>query len=211
MVSCYSTSNLLHLKRTKGIRELGLDVSARAVRLCQESGVRAEVLDITRDDISRIGLVDVATVFEVLEHIPNPEAVLLSLQSIASRVLVSVPNTGYYIHRLRLMCGRFPRQWIQHPSEHLRFWTLHDFQSMAQNLGFVVEEAVAIRGQGLLAKVAPGWFAESLFFVLGAGWSMKATRSADDDRLAVSHLAGLEVREKLDTAAVPTGIAGKRP
>lgn len=165
-VGCGSGILLRELKRLKLVEELGIDVSSKAVSLAKRDGINARVFDVTKDDITQLGRFDVATVFEVLEHIPNPENLLITLKRCTPLIFVSIPNTGYYLHRARLLCGRFPRQWIQHPGEHLRFWTLRDFKSMTDHLGFKVEEIIPIRGRVSLAKYFPSLFAEALFFVL---------------------------------------------
>jgi hypothetical protein len=54
------------------------------------------------------------------------------------RLLITIPNTGAINDRLRLLFGRFPKQWILHPSEHLHFWTVTDFLFLCRQLGFKV-------------------------------------------------------------------------
>jgi SAM-dependent methyltransferase len=73
--------------------------------------------------------VDHIMFFEVLEHLPDSELVLNEALSYCRKsVFLSIPNTGYLPYRLRLLFGRFPRQWRVFPGEHLRFWTLVDFK-----------------------------------------------------------------------------------
>jgi len=43
-------------------------------------------------------------------------------------LIFSVPNTGHYSHRIRLLLGKFPMQWRHHPGEHLRFWCFSDMR-----------------------------------------------------------------------------------
>lgn len=165
-IGCGNGAFLAHLKQRKPIEELGLDISPKAVELATEAGVKARVLDVMQEDVTRLGQFDYVTAFEVLEHVAAPESLLAAVRPVGNHVLVSIPNTGYYLQRLRLLFGRFPRQWIQHPSEHLRFWTRRDFRLTADLCGYRIAQVVPIRGRPLLARWAPGLFGEALFFAL---------------------------------------------
>jgi SAM-dependent methyltransferase len=153
-------------KRAQAIAELGIDVSAKAIELATANGVNARVLDVIHEDVSELGTFDYVTAFEVLEHLPNPEVLLAAIRKLGKHVVVSIPNTGYYLHRLRTLFGRFPRQWIQHPGEHIRFWTLRDFRLTADLCGYRIVKVIPIRGRQLLSRYLPGLFGEALFFIL---------------------------------------------
>jgi hypothetical protein len=101
-----------------------------------------------------------------LEHIIEAELVLTALSRVSDRVLVSIPNTGYWKYRIRLLAGRFPRQWMIHPAEHVRFWTLADFRLAASKMAGLKIELVIGVGSGCLGRVYPSLFAPVLFFVL---------------------------------------------
>ena len=50
-------------------------------------------------------------------------------------------------HRAQVaLGGRFMRQWIAHPSEHLRFWSHKDFLEWLDALGLCVIETKASNG-----------------------------------------------------------------
>ena len=55
------------------------------------------------------------------------------------QLIITIPNTGFLGERLRLAFGRFPKQWVLHPSEHLRFWTVTDFMFWCDQLGYKVD------------------------------------------------------------------------
>ena len=60
--------------------------------------------------------------FEFLEHTNNPEDIITHLLQYANKsVMFSIPNSGFISYRIRLLLGKFPRQWKVNPSEHLRF------------------------------------------------------------------------------------------
>ena len=108
------------------------------------------------------------SLFEVLEHMKNPEDFLLKLLNHKNiKVFISLPNTGFFTHRIRLLFGRFPLQWIAHPSEHLRFWTITDLKWW---LGFLniynQSKIIPYKGVPFLNKIWPNLFAEGSFVIV---------------------------------------------
>lgn len=121
---------LAFLKDRPPVRELGIDISQAAVNRARSRSINAKPLPIdsmvggTHD----IGF-DYVIMSEVVEHLPDPEDFLVTAWSLAEKaVVVTFPNIAYWPHRLRLFLGRFPRQWANHPGEHLRFWSIPDFK-----------------------------------------------------------------------------------
>ena len=147
-------------------RALGLDISDKAVAFARQHGVEAEQFILhDQHDLVQFGEFDVAIATEVLEHIIQAELVLVALANIAEQIIISIPNTGYYKYRLRLLLGRFPRQWREHPAEHVRFWTLRDFAQTMQWLGLKIE-AMHGFGEVAIGGKFPGLFSSNLLFVL---------------------------------------------
>jgi 2-polyprenyl-3-methyl-5-hydroxy-6-metoxy-1,4-benzoquinol methylase len=104
---------------------------------------------------------------EIIEHLPDPEMLLNALRShVRKGLIVSIPNTGYHQHRLRLLMGRFPLQWVVTPGEHLRYWTRIDFHWWARQLGFRVAREFPYEGTPGLKEAWPNLFAAALVYVL---------------------------------------------
>jgi methionine biosynthesis protein MetW len=164
-IGCGTGVFLQQLCARKPLKAVGADVSWQAVEKARGRGVHAEVIE-ANADMSHLGEFDYVTLFEVLEHVQQAESVLANVRRSfpKARVLASVPNTGYLADRLRLLFGRFPRQWIVHPAEHIRFWTLRDFTFMARHLGYRVSRIVPLRGSPVLARWFPGLFGEALVY-----------------------------------------------
>ena len=108
------------------------------------------------------------TIFEVLEHMKSPEKFLLKAISLSqNQVFFSVPNTGFILHRLRFLFGRFPLQWIASPNEHLRFWTLKDMKWWLTYLGINnFSKIISYKGIPLLNKIFPNLFSQGLFVII---------------------------------------------
>ena len=122
----------------------GTDISAAAVRVAQASGLSAFTADLTTDPLQRS--YDVVTCFEVIEHIHDAEALLVTMRDASRKLVISCPNIGYIEHRIRLaLFGRFPNTTLMfHAKEHIRHWTVRDFRDWAAHHGLRV---VSVEGQ----------------------------------------------------------------
>jgi methionine biosynthesis protein MetW len=159
---------LKYLIASRRIEAQGLDISPAAVRFCRSQGLDVDVGDLAnpRQAIPE-GCWDYIVMTETLEHLANPEAVLDAVRLRARKgVIVSVPNTGYITHRIRLALGRFPLQWIVCPGEHLRFWTAADFEWWTRNLGFTIVQRHPYEGVRGLMGWWPSMFAAGIVYVL---------------------------------------------
>jgi methionine biosynthesis protein MetW len=159
---------LRYMIEQKQIRASGLDVSAKAVEFCRAGGLDVSLADINQPVTSYIHeAVDYIILSEIIEHIPDPESLLTSLRPFARKgIIVSIPNTGFHQHRLRLLFGRFPLQWVVTPGEHLRYWTRADFHWWARQIGFRIAREVPYQGTPALRDILPGLFAAAFVYVL---------------------------------------------
>lgn len=140
-IGCGDGRLLEHLRETRGVEPRGVELSRRACDLARQKGLDVIQADVTADEWVAPEPVDYIVMSEVLEHLPSPERLLLRLKGICRRrLLIDVPNTGALNDRLRLLLGRTPKQWVFHPEEHLRFWTISDFRVMCRQLGYKVEK-----------------------------------------------------------------------
>lgn len=164
-IGCGEGTTLKYLREKTGARGRGLDISSEAVEMARSKGVAAEKADVSAPDFRIDGVYDHIIISEVLEHIPNPEALLSKVKGrFKVSLLVSIPNSAYYIHRLRLLFGRFPVQWAWHPGEHLRFWSLTDFRELLEESGFEIISVRTHSGFLFLHGLWPNLFADSAIF-----------------------------------------------
>ena len=144
-VGCGDGTFLEYLKKKKYVNEIGVDISQVAVSRARKKGVTAQVKKL--DQISEEyddGAFDYVVMSEVIEHVTNPEELVQTAWSLTSAsLLVTIPNIGYWPHRLRLLFGRFPVQWVHHPGEHVRYWTIRDFSDWLDEL--ILKEKVNTR------------------------------------------------------------------
>lgn len=125
---------MLEYFAARGIQGVGIDVSMEAVARARARGVEAGVA--TLGGVAARGeRFDHVVLSEVLEHVADAEAFINDAWSITRRSLwVTFPNIAYFPHRLRLLSGKFPVQWVVFAGEHLRFWSACDFERWIRSL-----------------------------------------------------------------------------
>lgn len=136
-IGCGNGSTLAYIHSKKTMKKIiGVDFSSEVLDMAKENGLETIQADISSiDNLVNLPEFDYIFFFEVLEHLSNSEKLLSWAMSRARKgVFLSVPNTGYFKHRLRLVFGRFPLQWRVRPNEHLRFWTAKDMDWWLKNL-----------------------------------------------------------------------------
>jgi methionine biosynthesis protein MetW len=159
---------LQYLTTHRRVEAQGLDISPAAVGFCRSQGLDVAIADLAHPKTAiPDGTWDYVILTETLEHIANAEEVLDTVRARARKgIIVSVPNSGYITHRLRLALGRFPLQWIAHPGEHLRFWTLADFRWWTEALGFRIARRDPYEGVRGVMHWWPSMFAAGVVYVL---------------------------------------------
>ena len=128
------------------------------------SGVR--FLDVTQ--VEEYAPYDVVTMLQVAEHIANAEDVIDRLAKLSRRVIVSIPNAGYWQHRLRLLFGRVPvSDVVFHMKEHVRLWTTRDFVDACACYGWrILGIRATVPDSRLMARLLPSVFARQVMFII---------------------------------------------
>lgn len=156
-------------------RIAGIDISREAIGYTNSRGYEAYKMDITSATFKTFmeqNKFDYIIITEVLEHITEPEKVMLIIRECFNKgIFVSIPNSGYFIHRIRLLSGRFPIVVIMyHVKEHVRFWTHKDFLYWCDHLGFRVVSFRASRSCRKLSidfgRILPSLFAMQIVYEL---------------------------------------------
>lgn len=151
------------LTKEKNCQVTVMDISEEALTMAVKRGLEVRVGDVEERLPFASQSFDLVVMSEVLEHIVAAEKALAEAIRVAKDgVLVSVPNTGYLKYRLQLLFGRFPKQWLFNPKEHLRFWTISDFKKMIRNLGLEIVKIKASAGRRWLRDLWPSLLAEQV-------------------------------------------------
>lgn len=160
-VGCGDGAVLLYLMKQRRLTACAADISDKALAFLASQGVSTRKFDMNAPEaVADLPEVDHVILFEVLEHMQNPEAFLRSMEAKARKsVLFSIPNTGYFAYRLRLLMGRAPMQWRTHPGEHLRYWTRKDLVWWLDSLGYGKRSTIRIyEGLPILNRIRGSLF-----------------------------------------------------
>ncbi|MCK4533155.1 methyltransferase domain-containing protein [bacterium] len=160
----------LEFIKKKGITSklYGIDISKKAIEECEKKGISAKQGNICdRELIKSLKKFDYLILADVIEHIPNPEEILIALKDKFNKgIIISLPNTGFIRDRIRFMLGKFPMQWDVFPGKHLRFWTYNDFLWWLGQLGFRVKRFIPGSGILLMRKIWPNLFCDVMVVLL---------------------------------------------
>ena len=172
-LGCGTGTLLRHLIDAKACRGTGVEIDAGSVLAAVRSGVPVIELDLDEqlDQFSDASY-DVVVLSRTLQTIRRPEEVLQHMARIGPKLIVSVPNFGWWRHRLRLVGGRMPMSkelpyaWYNTPN--LRFTTLLDLEDLFAKLGLTIERRIPtnIQGQPLRTDQAANLLAGAAVYLL---------------------------------------------
>jgi methionine biosynthesis protein MetW len=152
-VGCGTGSLSRILGEARNARVVGVEPDPERAQLAAERGVEVHVGFLDDDLIREIGPFDLVLLTDVLEHLPNPqEMLLLSRKALEPQggVIVSVPNVAHWSVRSYLLRGRFEYQPLGiMDATHLRWFTAASLRSLLASSGFNVIEYRAAAGLDL--------------------------------------------------------------
>jgi 2-polyprenyl-3-methyl-5-hydroxy-6-metoxy-1,4-benzoquinol methylase len=156
---------LAHIRKQKQVIAIPTDNSDICLNYLKKLDFDPLPMDLADPNFDqKLGSYDHTILCEILEHLSNPEDVLMRfLAKTQKSVFFSVPNTGYFPFRLRLLFGRVPMQWRSHPGEHLRFWTYRDMKWWLQQLDLDQRSTICCyEGVPTLKSLWPSMFAAAM-------------------------------------------------
>ena len=152
-LGCGSGALLAHLMKTQGCTGTGVEIDPALVLAAIRAGVSVIELDLDTQLPEFTGhSYDVVVLSRTVQTLYHPVDVLEQMGRIGQRLIVSVPNFGYWRHRLRLLRGRMPMSreiphaWYDTPN--LRHTTLAELEELFVRLGLVVEQRVVLSPSG---------------------------------------------------------------
>lgn len=165
-VGCGTGETLGFIADRRKISGTGLDISETALDAVRTKGFGTIRKDLTKANEKLDGQYDHIILFEVVEHVIDPETLINALAGHFRKGLyVTTPNLGYIAHRLRMLAGRFPVTYISDPREHVRFWSTRDFRVWCEWLGLNRPEVTGLKGKvGFLARRFPSLFASEVLY-----------------------------------------------
>jgi SAM-dependent methyltransferase len=115
----------------------GIELAEDAAQSCREAGLH--VLSGTADEaaLAQIGNVDVITMFDVIEHLPQPRETLALCHRHLSPGGVVVITTGDFASLAARWSGA--RWRLMTPPQHLWFFSAESLRRTASSLGYIIE------------------------------------------------------------------------
>lgn len=171
-VGCWTGNLGKELIKKKGCIVDGIDVDASVLKTAKQSGYR-EVFKVNlNNDPLKLNLekkYDVIICADVLEHLINPQAVLIQLKKSLNphgRIIVSLPNVAFILNRILLLLGNWDyREFGTLDKTHLKFYTLQSGVDLVASTGYSVKikrpynQFGILRYMGLLTSLFPTLFA----------------------------------------------------
>ncbi len=141
-VGCGSGEISQFVRETCRADVVGVEPDPTRAQRAAGRGLKVHVGLLSRELIHEIGPFDVVLFADVLEHLPDPHAMLLMSREAlraGGAVIVSVPNVAHWSVRTNLVRGKFQYQ----PSgimdaTHLRWFTAASVRSLIASSGFKV-------------------------------------------------------------------------
>lgn len=161
-VGCGDGDLLELLTRTKNVDGRGIELSQEGVNASVTRGLSVIQGDADADlhDYPDNAF-DYVILSQTIQATRNPREVLMQMQRIGRRVVVSLPNFGNWRVRLQLLwSGRMPRtssldyNWYDTPNIHL--CTVKDFVTLCEDLGLHIDDAVSVIGDRAKRVGRPG-------------------------------------------------------
>ncbi len=153
-VGCGDGLLLELLSRDKGIDGRGIEISQQGVSACVGRGLSV-IQGNGETDLNYYpdGAFDYVILSLTLPALHQPREILLELLRVGQRAIISIPNSGFWRHRLYLLLrGRVPdmgahsTEWFDTPNLHP--CTIRDFVMLCWALGIVIERRVQLDSRG---------------------------------------------------------------
>lgn len=160
-LGCGDGTLLAHLKRSKGVQGIGVEISDERVLSCVQRGVHV-IQQNLEDGLAMFDdqQFDTVVLSQTLQSMHNTEHILREMTRVAREAIVSFPNFGYWPHGWSILLGRMPvtgqmpYDWHDTPNIHL--CTLKDFERLSQKLGFSILERATFNDKREV-KFLAGW------------------------------------------------------
>ena len=176
-VGCENGELLKFLNKKKKIDGRGLEISQKNVNICVKHGLSVVQGDADKDLIAYPSKsFDFVILSQTLQATHSPEKVLSQLVRISKYAIVSFPNFGSWLVRLKLLINgimpqskSLPHTWYTTPNFHL--CTIKDFKKLCEKNSIKIEKSFYLNKYGKqinnpIGKIFNNFFSTSGLFVL---------------------------------------------
>jgi 2-polyprenyl-3-methyl-5-hydroxy-6-metoxy-1,4-benzoquinol methylase len=156
--------NFLDWVRTRGMEGLGVDVEQGAIDSCLERGLDAVLLDQLEDRVEP-GSLDMVTMWDVIEHVQDPSAVLQQLVPLlrpGGVMAFETPDVAFPVRPAVIAIRKVaePIRWsdMLYFSSHLTYFSTSGLSRLLESVGMEVMDIWGMRSpQAKMAQLFDVW------------------------------------------------------
>lgn len=155
-LGCGDGSLLRHLKEARGARGYGIEIADENIVTCIKNGVNVLQMDLeTGLSGFEAQSFDFVILSQTLQAMKNIEQLVNEMLRVGKHGIVTLPNFGYWRHRLQIMTGNMPvskdlpYQWFDTPNIHL--CTFDDFEAFCREQGMRILERSTMHDDKLVS------------------------------------------------------------
>jgi methionine biosynthesis protein MetW len=144
-LGCGDGSLLRYLKEARGARGYGIEICDENLVTCINNGVNVIQMDLeTGLSGFEAQSFDFVILSQTLQAMKNIEQLVSEMLRVGKHGIVTLPNFGYWRHRLQILAGNMPvsedlpYQWFDTPNIHL--CTFDDFETFCRDQGVTILE-----------------------------------------------------------------------
>ncbi len=176
-LGCGQGDLLFYLQQRKQVRGVGIEADGDKAALCISRGLSVLHENFNEDVLQYpASSFDYCILSQTLQQVYEPDALIVKLLEIGSRVIVSFPNFSHWQVRLQLLCTglapkneHLPYEWYNTPN--IRVITIKDFKKFIATVqATVVREVALTSGKnerfGKIISLLPDWRATYGIFLL---------------------------------------------
>ena len=173
-VGCENGELLKFLNKKKKIDGRGLEISQKNVNICVKHGLSVVQGDADKDLIAYPSKsFDFVILSQTLQATHSPEKVLSQLVRISKYAIVSFPNFGSWLVRLKLLINgimpqskSLPHTWYTTPNIHL--CTIKDFKKLCEKNSIKIEKSFYLNKYGKQINNPIGKFFNNFFLIFAS-------------------------------------------
>lgn len=155
-LGCGDGSLLGHLKKARNARGYGIEIDDENIVHCINNGVNVIQMDL---EAGLSGFeaqsFDFVILSQTLQAMKNIEQLVNEMLRVGKQCIVTLPNFGFWRHRLQIMAGHMPvsddlpYQWFDTPNIHL--CTFGDFETFCSEHQVHIIERIAIHNDEVVS------------------------------------------------------------
>jgi methionine biosynthesis protein MetW len=143
-VGCGTGSLTQIVARARAATLVGIEPDPIRAQIARDRGIDARNGILTSGMLAKLGMFDVVLFADVLEHLPNPQEMLLMVRNAllpGGAVVASIPNVAHWTVRWDLLRGRFDYQSCGiMDATHLRWFTSDNVTHLFGSAGYRIVE-----------------------------------------------------------------------